>query len=138
MNLRRGFHRVFMVLWVLYVAALLFYPFYSAQVEMRQVFKFEAARYVRCMEERSQHYPGSSVDDNYNFCEAERKERIKDVGFWMDWIGLWQILGWHLLWFVPVVIVVLPLIVYGMLYPVIWLVVKTSRWVVEGFRESTS
>jgi len=136
MNLRRGFRRVFTVVWVLSVAALLFYPFYVAQVEMHERIGYAVARYGPCMQDRHENYPGNSWEDNYKFCEAEQKELTKDLGFWMGWLNLWRTLGWHVFWFVPGVVLIPPLIVYGMLYGVIWLLVKTSRWVAQGFRES--
>jgi hypothetical protein len=48
------------------------------------------------------------------------------------WENLWTNFGWHLLWAVPVVLLVPPLIVYG----IIRLLLKIGWWVARGFRES--
>jgi hypothetical protein len=66
MNLRRGFHRIFVILWVLYAAAVvLFLPLYEGNKEMDSAISLIADRYMSCMDARRNQ--GGTFDDNYKF-----------------------------------------------------------------------
>jgi hypothetical protein len=132
MNLRRGFHRVFLISWVLYSAVILLLPFYEAKKQTDSLIDIATVGYFNCIGTRRNQ--GDSIADVERFCSAKRDEKLKNwgVGPWIVWRGLWLQLGWHSLWVVPVVLLVPPLITYG----TIRLIVKTSLWVAKGFRES--
>ena len=130
MNLHRGFRRVFAVLWVLYGASVVMYPFYAAEKAMDAAASFSVMTFNSCIgAPRNQ---GLSYDDQLRVCSAESRHAFDSVGLGTGWKNLWMNLRWHLLWALPVVLLVPPLIVYG----VIWLLLKIGLWVARGFRES--
>jgi hypothetical protein len=136
MNLRRGFHRVFVIVWALYAAVILLWPFYAAEKATGEAISIAAVEYQLCLDARARANGGLYRDaDDFKVCEAERQKSLANLhmGPWMIWkYDLGSQLGWNLLWIVPAVILIPPLIVYG----IIRLLVKTSQWVAGGFRES--
>jgi hypothetical protein len=100
----------------------------GSSAEKGEAISIAAVEYQSCLDARARANGGLHQD-------AERQKSLADlhVGPWMIWkYDLGSQLGWNLLWIVPAAILIPPLIVYG----IIRLLVKTSHWVVGGFRES--
>jgi hypothetical protein len=77
---------------------------------------------------------GAAYGDQLKVCNAadDPTKAIERVGLGTNWKQTWAEFGWHLLWAVPAVLLIPPLMVYGG----ILLLVKLGRWIVVGFRES--
>jgi hypothetical protein len=134
MNLHRGFHGLLIILWVLYMGAILLWPFPEAEEQTDTAISVASVAYEKCLNAIAGRSHGHISSDDFRLCEAQRQKALKDmdVGLWMVWKDLWRHSGWHVLWIVPAVLLIPPLIVYG----IIWLLVRVSLWVVGGFRES--
>jgi hypothetical protein len=131
MNLQSGFNRVFAVLWVLYGASVVLYPFYEDEKAMDAAASFSVMTFNSCI--NAPRNQGLSYNEQLSLCSADSNNAFKSVGLGMGWKNLWRDLGWHLLWAVPVALLAPPLIVYGLT----WLLVKTALWVAKGFRVSS-
>jgi hypothetical protein len=71
-------------------------------------------------------------DDEQCFREAEEIYKPYQGPVWSVYHAMANNTGWHLLWIVPSVLAVPPLLLYG----IVWLLVKTLYWLVNGFRKS--
>ena len=118
-----------MVLWVLYAVAILLYPFYWAEGENEKALERFKVVYGRCLDAHSGYW---------DYCWERRDTLFKETGGRTTYTDAWSRAGMRVVWMFPVALVVPPLIVYGMANAVVRLVLKTSRWVAEGFREPQS
>jgi hypothetical protein len=93
--------------------------------------------YQNCLDACARANGWLNQDDDFKICEAERQKELADmhVGPWMIWRDeLWRHFGWHLVRIVPVVLLVPPLIEYG----IIRFIVKAALWIANGFRAPQS
>ena len=119
MSLRRGFNRVFVILWAVYVIWIIWYPIHE-EMKMRQAaFDVTGAIYQSCLQAHDSSRCWTEYEDG-----LKRDMELYKIG------GIWTENGWNLLWLVPVVLFVPPAAAYG----VVLGLVKVGAWVVSGFR----
>ena len=120
MNLQRGFRRVFVILWLLYIVSVVLYPFYEDEREWPTTSLLARVEYDACMNAAK----GGDYSGNMRVC----MNAFSHAGLGATWKNIWEQNGWHPLWAAPVVFLVPPLIVYG----VLWLLVKAGVSVAKG------
>ena len=136
MNVQRGFHRIFVILSVLYMVAVALFPFYEDKKEMDTQLARSISIYRSCMDAARSEAQGLSIVEGiaaYKACNDEFDRYTRQSMSVESWKGIWAE-GWRLLWIVPAVLLIPPLIVYGM----IRFLVKIGLWAARGFMESRS
>ena len=120
MNVRKGFNRIAIILWVLYAVGLLIvYPLYE-DIKMRRLASETSFSWLRSCE--AQHL--KKCDQDFERREVRDRQLYRIGSFWREWAD------WNLLWFLPVVIMIPPLIAYGIAFAAR----KVGAWVYSGFK----
>ena len=120
LNMKRGVHRVLIILWVFYALWVLWWPIgFDIQNRNRQMTL--AARFYEACSETS----NPNCGEEY----AKRVKQAEEIKIGSSYTEL----RWNLLWCIPLALFGPPLVVYGIVYGSILGVRKTARWVGEGF-----
>jgi hypothetical protein len=118
-NLRRGFNRLYAVASVFYAFWIIWYPLHSNNRGLEVAEELTGRIYRDCLD-RGEPY-SECVKQHDSSWELDYST-YKPGKPWVDF-------GWHLLWILPCVMLVPPVILY-------WSVrafIRIGRWVVNGF-----
>lgn len=125
MNYQRGSKRIGLIAWIIYVLFILTFPFFEANRQLKDALALAYSSHSNCVE--------TNLRDlkPIGGCDAELKSQSDEDFKVFGPLSIYRSMGWNLLWLVPVMIFVPPLILYGMLRGLIAL----GSWIVRGFRE---
>lgn len=119
MNYRRGFRRVGFIIWIVYAIAVLLLPYLFALHKERQVIESDYAVFRTC--------PADKVQT----CEVELQRSLDQDYRLYNPFSDYRNAGWNLLWVIPVVLLIPPLIVLWSGYGIF----KVGRWIADGFED---